>query len=139
LLPVDMLVNSAELRALAGTDIRADEPGYRGPVLRDLAALRSGESGAGAGFPDVVLLGSVATAKYVDVLLDVVGQQLLFPTGFGGRGDMSRGALLPEAARARVELAYAPVAGAVRLGPRPRKAEANEADDGEDAGRDTER
>ena len=46
-----------------------------------------------------------------------------------GRGDMSRGALLLRAARAEVELAYVPVAGAVRRGSRPRKAEASDGDD----------
>ena len=70
----------------------------------------------------MVLLGSVATGKYVDVLLDVVGERLLFPTDFVGRGDMSRGALLLRAVRERVELAYEPVATAVRRGSRPRKA-----------------
>ena len=44
------------------------------------------------------MLGSVATGKYVDVLLDVAGERLLFPTEFVGRGDMSRGALLLRAA-----------------------------------------
>jgi len=55
------------------------------------------------------------------VLLDVVGERLLFPTDFVGRGDMSRGALLLRAARAGQELAYEKVASAVRHGPRPRK------------------
>jgi hypothetical protein len=120
LLPADTPVSSADLTGLAGTDIRADEPGYRDPIRHDLATLHGGEGGGG--FPDVVLLGSVATGKYVDVLLDVVGERLLFPTEFVGRGDMSRGALLLRAARAQVELAYVPVAGAVRRGPRPWKA-----------------
>jgi hypothetical protein len=59
----------------------------------------------------------------VDVLLDVVGERLLFPTDFVGRGDMSRGALLLRAAREGRELAYEPVAGALpRLRPRTRGA-----------------
>jgi hypothetical protein len=74
----------------------------------------------------------VATGKYVDVLLDVVGERLLFPTEFVGRGDMSRGALLLRAARAERELAYAAVAGAVRRGPRARKVEPNDGDEGAD-------
>jgi len=133
LLAADTPVSSAELSGLAGTDIRADEPGYRDPLRRDLAALHGG----GSRFPDIVLLGSVATGKYVDVLLDVVGERLLFPTEFVGRGDMSRGALLLRAARAQVELDYAPVAGAVRRGPRLRKAKANDGDDGENSSSDT--
>src|SRR6185295_18728316 len=95
---------------------------------RDLAALyRAGRRG---GQWDVVLLGSIATGKYVDVLLDVVGERLLFPTEFVGRGDMSRGALLLRAARSEVELGYAPVAGAVRRGPRARKVGAGDGGDG---------
>jgi len=47
------------------------------------------------------------------VLLDVVGERLLFPTDFLGRGDMSRGALLLRAAGEGRELAYEPAAGAL--------------------------
>jgi hypothetical protein len=68
-----------------------------------------------------VLLGSIATGKYVDVLLEVIGERLLFPTDFVGRGDMSRGALLLRAARDGKELIYEPVAGAIRRGRRARK------------------
>jgi hypothetical protein len=116
LLDADTVVGIADLRSFGGVDIRPEEPRYRAPLERDLARL--------AGYPglEVILLGSVATGKYVDVLLDVVGERLLFPTDFVGRGDMSRGALLLRAARERLELAYEPVATAVRRGRRPRKA-----------------
>ena len=63
---------------------------------------------------EVVLLGSVATGKYVDVLLDALGDRLVFPIEFLGRGDMSRGALLFRAVREARELEYAPVASVVR-------------------------
>ena len=53
---------------------------------------------------DVVLLGSIASPKYVDVLLPIFGERLLFPIDFVGRGDMSRGGLLLRCARAGVEL-----------------------------------
>jgi hypothetical protein len=69
----------------------------------------------------VVLLGSIATGKYVDLLLEVFGETLLFPTEFVGRGDMSRGGLLLRCAHDDVELNYAPVRGAVRHGTRPPK------------------
>ena len=116
LLEADTPVSIADLRGFGGVDIRPEEPRYRGPLERDVARL--------ADHPDleVILLGSVATGKYVDVLLDVVGERLLFPTDFVGRGDMSRGALLLRAAREQTELAYEPAATAVRRGPRPRKA-----------------
>lgn len=108
LVAADTPVSPDILRAFGSVDIRADDPRYRGPLLRDIAHL--------AGHPDLelVLLGSVATGKYVDVLLDVVGERLLFPTDFAGRGDMSRGALLLRSAREGRELAYEPVAGALR-------------------------
>jgi hypothetical protein len=69
----------------------------------------------------VVLLGSIATGKYVDTLLDVFGERLLFPDTFVGRGDMSRGGLMLRAARSGEELTYRPVAGATRHGQRPPK------------------
>ncbi len=72
--------------------------------------------------PDrVVLLGSIATGKYVRALLDVFGDALLFPETFVGRGDMSRGGLLLRAARSGEELAYVPVAGAKLRGARAPK------------------
>lgn len=130
LLPADTPVTAEELRAFAETAIRPDEPRYREPLLRDLAAIAESAPGDAAQ-SGVVLLGSVATGKYVDVLLDVVGERLLFPTEFVGRGDMSRGALLLRAARADQELDYQPVATAVRRGPRPRKSGAGDGDSGE--------
>jgi hypothetical protein len=116
LLPADTPITSDDLRAFASTEIRADEPSYRDPLHRDLLRLDAAVRDAGV---DVVLLGSVASDKYVGVLLEIIGERLRFPSEFVGRGDMSRGALLLRAARAGEELAYAPVAGAVRRGRRP--------------------
>jgi predicted kinase len=65
-----------------------------------------------------VLLGSVATDKYVQPLSRVFGGRLLFPPAFAGRGDMSRGSLLLRAAQAGEELEYAPIEGAARHRPR---------------------
>jgi hypothetical protein len=70
---------------------------------------------------DVVLLGSIASPKYVDVLLAIFGSRLRFPIDFVGRGDMSRGGLLLRQAREGQELEYTPVAGAVLHGARPPK------------------
>ena len=107
----------AELRAFGSVDIQPDDPRYRAPLMRDVARLAEHRG------LELVLLGSVATGKYVDVLLDVVGERLLFPTDFVGRGDMSRGALLLRSAREGRELAYESVAGALaRLRPRIRGA-----------------
>ena len=107
LLPADTRVGVDDLRAFAGVDIHPDDPRYRAPLERDLARLA-------AGTPDIVLLGSIATAKYVDILAAALGERLLFPADFVGRGDMSRGALLLRASREGRELACIPVSGAVR-------------------------
>ena len=69
----------------------------------------------------VVLLGSIATKKYVDPLLRVFGERLVFPEDFVGRGDMSRGGLLLRHVTSKTQLSYAPVATAVRHGKRPPK------------------
>ena len=105
------------LRRFAGVDIAANDPRYRRPLVASARALNE-EIGPEC---DVVLLGSIASAKYVDVLTDVFGERLLFPIDFVGRGDMSRGGLLLRCVRSGEELRYAPVAGAVRHGPRPPK------------------
>jgi hypothetical protein len=117
LLPADTPVRPDDLRALGLVDIRSTDPRYRTPLLADLDRLRS--------MPDLdpVLLGSVATGKYVDVLLEGLGDRLRFPPAFVGRGDMSRGGLLLRAARSGVELDYVAVHGADRHGPRPPRLE----------------
>jgi hypothetical protein len=115
LLAADAPVGPRELREFGTVDIRADDPRYREPLVRDLARLSQDPDA------DVVLLGSVATGKYVDVLLEFLGERLLFPREFVGRGDMSRGALLLRAVREGKELAYEPVSGAIRHGRRAAK------------------
>ena len=100
----------------ADVGIDVSEPRYTRPLLRDARALvaRLGDQPC-----DVVLLGSVATGKYVDLLQPVFGSRLLFPADFVGRGDMSRGGLLLRSARDRRELPYVPVSGSARRGARP--------------------
>jgi hypothetical protein len=115
----DTRVTLTSFRAFAAVEIDIANPAYRRPLERGARALRAaiGEE------CEVVLLGSIASPKYVDVLLGVFGHRLLFPSAFVGRGDMSRGGLLLRAAAAGEELDYQPVAGAVRHGPRPPKLE----------------
>ena len=72
-----------------------------------------------------MLLGSIASPKYVDVLTGIFGARLLFPIAFVGRGDMSRGGLLLRHASDGVELDY--VAGARRVAARRAAAEARAA------------
>ena len=115
--PVETAVTADAVRAFAGVDIAANDPRYRRPLLASARALAE-EIGPDC---DVVLLGSIASAKYVDILTEVFGERLRFPIDFVGRGDMSRGGLLLRAARSGEELPYAAVQGAVRHGPRPPK------------------
>ena len=117
LVPASTRICLEHLEAFASTDIRPDEPVFRKPFVRDarLVAEAIGDDG------EVVLLGSIASAKYVDALIEVLGDRLLFPSDFVGRGDMSRGGLLLRAVDAKTELPYVPVKGAVRKGTRPAK------------------
>jgi hypothetical protein len=117
LLHVDERVTLPELREMGAVHIDAADSRYCEPLRRDIQALAKRLRGRA----NVVLLGSIATAKYVDILLETFGDRLLFPAEFVGRGDLSRGGLCLRAAAGGVELAYAPVLGARRTGQRPPK------------------
>jgi hypothetical protein len=108
-------VTVSRLQHWARVDIGAHDDRFVKPLLEHARAIDAtlGERAR------VVLLGSIATDKYVRPLCDVFGERLLFPLDFVGRGDMSRGGLLLRAARAGQELEYVPVASALRHGPRP--------------------
>jgi len=95
------------LQGWAKVSIHHDNPHFTAPLIRHASELLE-RSGKDTRF---VLLGSVASDKYVAPLLDVFGPALLFPEQFAGLGDMSRGALLLRAVRDRQELAYARVSG----------------------------
>ena len=113
----ELRVSLADLRAFSQSPIELANERYRAPLARDARAINEAVNGE----VEVVLLGSIATGKYVDVLLDVFGERLLFPQEFVGRGDMSRGGLLLRCVDAGTELTYIPVTGAIRKGARPPK------------------
>jgi predicted kinase len=115
----DRLFRLADLLGITNGDIAAGAPEYRLPLERD-ARLLFEHMGSES---EVVLLGSVATPKYVEPLLEIFGERLMFPQEFVGRGDMSRGGLMLRYAAEKRELTYVPVAGAVRHGTRPPKLE----------------
>ena len=119
LVPPETRVTLDDLRQFGHVDIAAGDDRYLSPLTRDMTALSSAIA------PDrqVVLLGSIATGKYVDALLATFGSRLVFPAEFVGRGDMSRGGLLLRSAREGRELEYIPVEGAVRRGKRPPRLE----------------
>ena len=117
--PAEAPVTLGMLRASARVDIDAANPRYRRPLEQSARAVASLLK------PDdsITLLGSIASDKYVGVLLGIFGERLSFPVDFVGRGDMSRGGLLLRCVRAGRELDYVPVAGAIRHGARPPRLE----------------
>jgi len=106
-----------ELAHVAQTDIHPSAKEFREPLQQDAKSLAQALGPRG----EPVLLGSIATRKYVDVLLSSFPQELLFPAEFVGRGDMSRGGLMLRSVDAHMELKYVPVRGAILRGTRPPK------------------
>jgi hypothetical protein len=117
LLSPETTITMDELIEMSGVPIDLGDSRYREPLVRDARALAD-QLPPGS---KIVLLGSIATGKYVDPLLEVFGPNLLFPEKFVGRGDMSRGGLMLRCAESRLELDYVPVASAIRRGTRPPK------------------
>jgi hypothetical protein len=101
-------VTLSDLKRFATVPIDAKEPRYRLPLERDAQRLAEslGEE------CDVVMLGSIATRKYLDVLEPIFGDRLVFPMEFIGHGDMARGAMLLKRAASGEELTYWPVSTA---------------------------
>jgi hypothetical protein len=119
LVPAAAPISIDDLREFGSVEIDEKNPRYRAPLERDVKKLAKR-------LPEdcqVILLGSVATGKYIDVLLAHFGTRLQFPADFVGRGDMSRGGLLLRCAVDGQELPYVLVAGAIRTGKRPAKLE----------------
>jgi hypothetical protein len=117
LLSPQVMITMQQFREFIAEPVHAENQGYRMPLERDtrrLLALLDAET-------DVVLLGSIATPKYLAPLCAILGERLLFPREFVGRGDMSRGGLLLRCVRAQEPLNYVQVSGAVKSGPRAPK------------------
>jgi hypothetical protein len=102
LVPYDWRITEERMNVMSKTDVDVRVRKYRKPLERDAAALGN----ALAADAEVVLLGSVASGKYVDILLPLLGHRLRFPAAFAGMGDMARGGLLLRAVRANRELEY---------------------------------
>ena len=108
-------LSTAMLMAMGQVEVESAR--FVEPLVRDARLIAE----AAAPAAPIVLLGSIATGKYLDSLLDVFGERLVFPETFVGRGDMSRGGLLLRAARTGEELVYRTIVGAVLHGARPPK------------------
>ena len=112
----DTLLTLDDMREFAEVNIASQSDRFIEPLARDAHALAAAARTAPA-----ILLGSIATDKYVGTLAAAFGDRLRFPEQFVGRGDMSRGGLLLRSVRESTELAYIPVSGATRRGKRPPK------------------
>jgi hypothetical protein len=117
LLPPELFVTREDLSQISAGPVNAAEPSYRLPLERDAKQLMKliGKK------CEVVLLGSVATPKYVEPLLGIFGERLLFPAEFAGRGDMSRGGLMLRCVREGVQLNYVSLQTGQRHGSKPPK------------------
>ncbi|HXG69909.1 MAG TPA: hypothetical protein VNJ04_04765 [Gemmatimonadaceae bacterium] len=113
----DRPITLSDLRRFADVAIDAKEPRYRLPLEGSARGLAE----AIGSHCDVVLLGSVATDKYVEVLGPVFGERLLFPIDFVGQGDMYRGGLMLRRVASGKELEYVAVSDSARRGKRERK------------------
>jgi hypothetical protein len=107
LVPPDWRITEERMKRMRKIDVDVATRNYVKP-LREHANLlaRALEEDA-----QVILLGSVATGKYVDVLWPILGNRLRFPTAFAGLGDMARGGLMLRAAREGKELEYRTLEG----------------------------
>jgi hypothetical protein len=114
--PATLMTRSA-LCEISAAPVEASEPRYRLPLERDARFLHKQVSDD----CEIVLLGSVATPKYVEPLLAIFGERLVFPAEFAGRGDMSRGGLMLRCVRQGLELHYVSIVTAERHGRRPAK------------------
>ena len=102
LVPPDWRMTPERLKKMQKIDIDATAHGYAKPLAESAENLRARL----ADESHVVLLGSVATGKYIDVLRPIFGDRLRFPAVFAGLGDMSRGGLMLRAVSAGRELEY---------------------------------
>jgi hypothetical protein len=117
LLSAQTIITLDDLRAIAAVPIDLADPLYREPLEQAARTLDP--------LSEVVLLGSIATSKYLEPLKAILGSRLLFPSAFIGRGDMSRGGLMLRCARDGTELEYIPASTELRRGRRPPKLESH--------------
>jgi len=103
---LDEPVTLARLQGWQDVTVSEKNPHFTAPLQRHASELLDRHE-ADARF---VLLGSVASNKYVAPLREVFGERLLFPEQLAGLGDMARGSLLLRCVAEGRELSYVPVA-----------------------------
>jgi hypothetical protein len=100
--PASGVIDLDGLRAIARVPVDPANRRYLRPLHRDAASLAEQLAPEDA----AILLGSIATPKYLQPLKEVLGPRLRYPREFIGRGDMSRGALMLRCAAEGRELTY---------------------------------
>lgn len=115
LVRTDLPVTLADLKEFAAGSVHAADARYRGALAATAAAVGA-EIGDAC---EVVLLGSIASSRYLEPLVEVFGARLVVPETFAGRGDMSRGGLMLRCVDAGEELVYVAARSAARHGARP--------------------
>lgn len=115
----ETVVTLSELRRISSTSIDAKNSHYRLPLDSDLRRLRE----MAGNETDIILLGSVATSKYITPITEVFRERLFFPKDFLGRGDMSRGSILLRCCAQGLELEYLPVETIMRASPKSSSAQ----------------
>lgn len=102
LVPPDWALNEERMKRMKKIDVHVDARAYTRPLrehAKQLASMLQPDA-------QVILLGSVASGKYVDVLRPILGEWLRFPRVFAGLGDMARGGLMLRCVRTNHELEY---------------------------------
>jgi hypothetical protein len=102
LLPHDTLVRLSRLRGFSRVPIRLKNGLYRSSLRRSAKKLAVAISAD----CEVILLGSLASRKYLEILSPIFGSRLRAPAEFIGRGDMSRGGLLLRCVKENRQLNY---------------------------------
>jgi hypothetical protein len=102
IVPHDTLIRLPKLRGFSRVPIHVKNQVYYSSLRRTAKKL-AGEIGPDC---EVVLLGSLASRKYLEILIPIFGSRLIVPAEFIGRGDMSRGGLLLRYVRENRQLSY---------------------------------
>lgn len=106
---LDDPVHLARLEGWQNIRVSESNPHFTAPLQRQTSELLDRHPEA-----RFVLLGSIASNKYVAPLREVLGERLFYPERLAGLGDMARGSLLLAAAADGRELTYVPFAPSAR-------------------------
>jgi hypothetical protein len=102
LVPPETRISHTRLRGFSRVPIHLKSTRYRSSLRRSARQLAEQMDGD----CEVVLLGSIASRKYVEILRPIFGNRLRYPAEFKGLGDMSRGGLMLRCVRENTELNY---------------------------------